>query len=40
MRSFSDAIANGVNVMDLPDLPAKKEDEGLSEEVATMVYSE
>jgi hypothetical protein len=40
MRSFSQAIANGINVMDLPDAPLKKEDDELSEEVATMVYSE
>lgn len=40
MKDFSQAIANGINVMDLPDAPAKKEDEGVSEELATMVYSE
>lgn len=40
MKSFSQAIANGINVMDLPDAPAQKEDDGVSEEIATMVYSE
>ena len=32
-------MAAGINVMDLPDAPVKKDPE-LSDEVATMVYSE
>lgn len=39
MRAFSEAMANGINVMDLPDAPKKKDDE-ISDEMATMVYAE
>lgn len=39
MSAFSSAIANGVNVMDLPDAPEPKKDE-VSDELATMMYSE
>jgi hypothetical protein len=35
---FSRAIADGVNVMELPDGPEKKDPE-LSDELANMVYS-
>ena len=39
MRAFSEAMVNGVHVMDLPDAPQKKQDE-MSDEMATMMYSE
>jgi uncharacterized protein (UPF0128 family) len=40
MRAFSEAMVNGVHVMDLPDAPQKKPADEMSDEMATMMYSE
>lgn len=40
MAAFSEAMVNGINVMNLPDAPVKKEADEVSDEMATMMYSD